>query len=398
MRTGRRGHGAALRCIALSGFAILVGVPTPCAASLTLGAIVQDGDGSEREAEARAAERQRLLADLLARMELGLQAEVLELGRPLVAPGGLLSSDGQAVATVARALFAAGLESDADELLDTAQVTPDTRPLIDLERARIALERDQLDLARSLLQSDAGSESPVKHPLYPDSWLLLARVYARGGRLDLAGQLARKMLDLDPLHAEAASAWHLLSRDAVRRRDGAAASECLERAEFMRNWHDVMRARRLQIRLAPADPLPRLGLALGWMQVDRWSRAEATLEELLTVAPDYCRAYFHLGEARRLAGDTDGAVAAYDLGLECNPTDLRLTMNRGLLRLVRGDVEAGIADLVRVVESEQAGDPLFLSAHLELARAFRAKGDEARSQAAYDRYVELGGQEPLEAD
>jgi tetratricopeptide (TPR) repeat protein len=332
-----------------------------------------------------------LLADLLARLELGLQAEVIEFGLPLVRRGGPLADDGQAIAAVARALFASGAEVEADALLAEAAPTPETAALVTIEQARIALERDDLDAAQRLLQAAPGSRQPVLFPDAPDAWLLLARVHARRGRLDAAAGLARRVLEMAPLHPEAASAWHLLSRDAVARQDAEAAAACLERADFLRRWHDVMRARRLQIRLTPQDPLPRLGLALGWLQVERYGEARAVLEQLAADHPDFCRAYLHLGEACRLSGDPTAASAAYSRGLECDPTDLRLLHNRGLLAAAGGRLEDGLADLRRIVESERAEEPEFLESHLAYARLLAESGADEVSAAAYERYRSLGG-------
>ncbi|MEO0653144.1 MAG: tetratricopeptide repeat protein, partial [Planctomycetota bacterium] len=296
---------------------------------------------------------------------------------------------------VARALFDAGFEAEADRLLAQSQPSAASAVLVELEVARLAVARDELDRARTLLQAPAGSPQPVKRPKQPDAWLLLARVYAREGRLDLSAQLAKRMLELSPLHPEAASAWHLLSRDAVERRESELAQQYLERAEFLRDWHDVMRARRLQIRLTPEDPLPRLGLALGWMKVERWSEAESVLTGLVARFPDYCRAYFQLGEARRLSGDPRGAIEAYEVGQQCDPQDMRLTLNRALLLREIGRVDEALVELQRVVASPAGEDPLFLGAHLELARALRGAERIEEADAAYARYRALGGTEAL---
>ncbi|QDU66680.1 tetratricopeptide repeat protein [Engelhardtia mirabilis] len=345
------------------------------------------------KAESRAAVE--ALQELLTRLELGLQGPALELGLPLVAEGGMLAGDGRAVATVARALFQAGRESEADALLVRARVSPDTIGWVDLERAWIALQRDQLDEARALLIDQSGGTTPLRHPELPAAWILLARVQARAGRLDQAALFARRFLELAPLHEDAPSAWHLLSRDAAQRGAGAEAQELLERSNQLRQWHEVMRVRRLQMRQTPTEPLPRLGLALGWMQVEAWDRAAAELEALLAIQPDYCRARFHLGEARRLGGDAAGAIEAYGACIECDATDMRPRLNRALLLRAAGRNDEALADLTAVASSDAAEDPLFLGAHLELARALRDAGRTEDSAAAYERYRALGGDEEL---
>lgn len=392
----RHRHATSLVLAAACAAAPAFGAAPPAASPPSQGGGLQVGD--DPEAPALDVEERRRLAsldELLTTLELGLQARTIELGEPLVAPGGLLADDGRAVATVARALFQAGREQDAEALLAGARPNAATADWIPLERAWIALQRDELDAARALLAAPAGGASPLRYPDRPSAWLMLARVQARSGRLDQAAAFAARFIELDPLHPEVASAWHLLAREAAQRGDGAAAAEFLERSAQMRQWHDVMRVRRLQVRQAPTAPLPRLGLALGWMQVDEWARAERELEDLLAVAPDYCRARFHLGEARRLGGRPDAAIEAYGEAIECDADDMRPRLNRALLLRDAGRTAEALDDLAIVVAAATADDPLFLGAHLEYARLLRDAGRDADAASAYDRYRALGGDEPL---
>jgi tetratricopeptide (TPR) repeat protein len=361
--------------------------PWPAAAAVTR---------EDAAAQEVAADPARQRDELLLRLELGLQAEVIELGLPLVSSGGSLAADGAAVAAVARALFLSGAEERAADLLAAAPVPDVDRAWIVLEQARIALLRDDLEQARRLLQTAAGESEPVRFARLAEPWLLLARVYARSGRLDLAAPLARRALELAPLHPEAASAWHLLSQEAVQRRDGEDAAQCLARSDFLRHWHEVMRARRLQMRADPSAPLPRFGLALGWLEVEQYELAAAELEELLRLDPTYCRAYFQLGEARRLGGQPEAAIEAYGQGLVCDPSDMRLRQNRGLLHRLAGRDEAARDDFLAVCTSPLASDPLYLGAHLELARVQLALGELDAARSSYERYRALGGDQPLE--
>lgn len=338
---------------------------------------------------------QAALAELIATLELGLQARTIELGRPLVADGGQLAGDGRAVATVARALFQAGLEAEADQLLAGAKPSEGTAPIVALERAWIAIQRDELDTARGILLDPAGGATPLRYPDYPTAWLMLARVLARDGRLDQAAAFAQRFTELAPLHEEVASAWHLLSREAAQRGDGERARLCLDRSSQMRQWHDVMRVRRLQVRQSPTDPLPRLGLALGWMQVEGWERADRELRELLAITPDYCRALFHLGEVARLSNRPDDAIAAYGRCIECDPDDMRPRFNRALLHRAADRDAQALADLEQIVASPAADDPLFLGAHLELARLHRDGGRADEAAGAYEQYRARGGTEEL---
>jgi tetratricopeptide (TPR) repeat protein len=362
-------------------------------------------DESERSPDAeaqldpavrRAIEAEQRLAEITERFELGLLGECLELGEPAVAEGGLLEGRGEALAIVARALFAAGREADAQALLDEAQPTPATAPWVELEKARLWLELDELDRARTALQAPRGSDQPVRHPELAESYLLLSRVYARAGRLDLGAQLARTFLERAPLSPEAPAAWHLLSRDAAQRGDGQAAGQFLAKSRELKQWHEVYKARRLQRRLNPEDPLPWYGIGLAWLQVEQWQRGAAELRALLTAHPDFGRAWFPLGEALRNAGDPQGALEAYGNAIEADATDPKPRLNRGLLHLQLDDVDRARADLEPLLGTDAADDPTYASLHLALARAWQRAGEpDELVQSAYAKYRELGGTEAL---
>lgn len=338
----------------------------------------------------RAAARSHL-AELLA---LGLLGEALAFGQPLIAAGQPLADDGSLRALVARALASAGRESEALALLEGAALPEPERVPLTLERARILIDQDRLEEARALLQRPGGSGLPALYPEEPDCWFLLARVHARQGRLDASALLAKRFLQLAPLDGQAASAWHLIAQEALSRGDAEAAAKALERHRFLEEWHGLFRARRLQAFRAPEAALPRLGLGLLWMRVERFAEAEAEFLAALERDAQLESACFQLGEARRLRGDSDGALAAYDRGVALAPQDLELRSNRGLLRLSLGQAE-GAADLEFVVAQEASARPAFAPVFLGLARHLAASAPQ-RAAELYARYRDLGGREPLE--
>lgn len=344
----------------------------------------------------RAIEANQRLAEITERYELGLLGDCLDLGEASVAKGGLLEGRGEALAIVARALFAAGREADAQALLNDSEPTEATAAWVALEKARLWLELDELDRARTALQAPRGSEQPVRHPELADSYLLLARVYSRSGRLDLGAQLARTFLERDPLSPESPSAWHLLSRDAAQRGDGQSAGQFLAKSRELKQWHEIYKARRLQRRMNPEDPLPWYGIGLAWLQVEQWQRGAAELRALLAAHPDFGRAWFPLGEALRNAGDSQGALAAYGSAIEADGSDPKPRLNRGLLYLQLDDVDRARADLEPLLGTDAAQDPTFASLHLALARAWQRAGEpDELVQSAYAKYRELGGTEAL---
>lgn len=352
------------------------------------------GGSSAAGAQASSSARSEARARLVELLALGLLGDALAFGEPLVAAGQPLAGDGTLRALVARALFSAGREGEALALLDGAALPAAEQVPLALERARLLLEQDRLEEARALLQRPGSSGLPALYPEEPDCWFLLAKVHARQGRLDAAALLAKRFIQMAPLDGQAASAWHLLAQEALSRGDGEAAAKALERHRFLEEWHGLFRARRLQAFRAPEAALPRLGLGLLWMRVERYAEAEAEFAAALERDPKLEGACFQMGEARRLSGDPAGALQAYERGLALAPEDLELRSNRGLLRLSLGQPE-GALDLEFVVAQPTSNKAAFAPVFLGLARHLRAS-DPARAAELHARYAALGGQEPLE--
>jgi tetratricopeptide (TPR) repeat protein len=342
---------------------------------------------------AQASDAGRLRAQLVELLALGLPNEALAFGQPLLAAGQALAQDGLARALIARTLFDAGREDEAWQLLDGAGLPAAEQVPIQLERARLLIEQDRLEEARALLQKPSGSGQPALYPEQPDCWFLLARCHARLGRLEAAALLAKKFLQLAPLDGQAASAWHLIAQEALLRGDAESANKALEKHRFLEEWHGLFRARRLQAFRAPTAALPRFGIGLLWMRVERYGDAEAEFSAALSRDGQLAGAHFQLGEARRLSNNPEGALEAYNRGLELYPDDLELGANRGLLLLSLGRA-AGASDLERISASPAANLPAFAPAFLGLARHLAATQPE-RSAELYARYQALGGSESL---
>jgi tetratricopeptide (TPR) repeat protein len=335
-----------------------------------------------------------LRAQLVELLALGLPNEALALGLPLVAPGQPLAKDGLARALIARTLFEAGRELEAQQMLSIEGLEGAEQIPLKLERARLLIEQDRLEDARALLQKPSGSGLPALYPDEPDCWFLLARCHARLGRLDAAALLAKKFLQMAPLDVQAPNAWHLIAQEALARGDGETAAGALEKHRSLEEWHALFRARRLQAFRAPEAALPRFGIGLLWMRVERFDAAQAEFLAALQRDSQLAGAHFQLAEARRRSGDNPGALEAYARGLELYPDDLELRANRGLLLLSLGDA-AGAADLERVTASDAANLPPYAPVFLGLARHLRTS-DPARAAELFARYQALGGRDSLD--
>jgi len=329
-------------------------------------------------------------------LELDLAAQVLREGPVLVAPGGALARDGEALALVARALYRAGRETEADELLASAAPLPEAgaagRAAVELARAWIALERDDLGGVRALL---AGPDGAPRFPKAPEAWLYLARSFARAGEAARAAPLLERFLELAPHHGEAPAAWYLLARAALEQGDLEAARARRERAEAAGRWQAYYRTRRLQIRRDPDAPLPRLGLAQLWMEAEEPARAAEVLAELARRAPGFAPGWTLLGEARRALDDPHGAREAYTRALELDPEERLARHNRAVLDLAAGREADAERDLAWLVEHAPERDPRAVNALLLLARLADRRGEGERAEGLHADYRARGGTEPL---
>lgn len=328
--------------------------------------------------------QQPQLDELRTAIELERGYELLPRALEWIAPDGPLASEGEAVALVARCLIEAGDEARAESVLDGARPSDGTRVWITLERARLALLRDELQRVITLL-------GPYRD--HPESLLLMARAWSRSGDDGKADPLCREFVDRAPLHPEAPVALHLLERAALNRRDVAAAEDWRRRKERMQHWHGLFKARRLQRMRDPEAPEPQLGLAVLWLEVQQYERAESVLADLAARAPEFCRVWFLLGESNRLQSKSEAARKAYEAGVGCDPDDTKSRFNRALLDLQAGATEAARADFEHIAASADGDDPRFAGAHLNLARLARERGEDPT--AHYARYRALGGREEL---
>lgn len=379
----------------------------------------QDAQAAPPAERATANERRAAaLAELATLLELGLVGDALAFGLPLVAGAqdagdagddgdgdgdgerthsahgladGALAGDGHAVALVARALFAAGREDESTALLRDAAVDPATGGWIQLEWARIAIARDELDQALSYLVSKQGE---LLLPRYDQSFMLTGRTLFRRGNLAAAARFLTDFVERAPFHPDTVSAYHMLALEAVQRRDAETAATMRAEAQRRRRAFELVRARSLQVRANPKDALPRYGLGLAFLELGDAEMAAQTLHDLLLMHPDFQRAYFQYGEALRATGRRDLALEAFGEGLVRSADDHKCRLNRGLVLVELGRYGEALTDFEELLVSEVADDPQYAGLYLGLTRVYAARGDTAAADQAYARYRELGGEEP----
>lgn len=371
---------------------------TGAAALLALALFARAGLTSAQPSHAAALQAQTAQASSRETVERWRESLLIDRPREVLAeaeqhPAGQ-TWDGEALALAARAAFVARGRQAAETWLARQPVQPETSAWLELERARIALESDELAPALAALLRDASDPAP-RLAGYPDAWLYVGRAWTRVGEPARGAAFLARFVELAPLDPQTPSALHALAQEAIARGDGAAAQRWLARADENAKWQSYRRVRVLQIRESPDEPLPRLGLAQLWLQARQPAQAKSVLEALLARHADYAAGWFHLGEAQRMLDDLPAAGASYDKTLELEPEHVLARHNRATIHRLAGRLDQARADYERVVDGPRASEKSALNSHLALARVLAAQGDNAGAQARYKRYRELGGAEPL---
>ena len=307
-----------------------------------------------------------------------------------VQPNGALSNDGKAIATVAQAAIETGQLDFAKELLETAR-PKSAGERVAIEKARLLFARDELEQAAKALTLESEKGTRLRFSKEPRAWLLFARTKARLQNYGSAAQAAENYLRLSPYGVGSATAWQIRADAALRKNEPKKAHALIAKAKEHRQWHELFVARTLQCRQDPKAELPKLGLALLWMEANVPERAREGLVPLLESSPEFCRGWFHLGEAERALAEFQAAEQAYSKALECDPKHAPSRSNRAALRAETGNLEGSSQDYEILLSGPNAKDPRYLEGHLGFARVLKALGMNGPAKMRYSTYRSWGG-------
>jgi tetratricopeptide (TPR) repeat protein len=269
----------------------------------------------------------RLLA-ILAEADLRLHrdAEAAALFERLVTE----AADPDTVYSTARYFVSTGNQAKADAALahlEALRLDPGTA---DLVRARLALDRGDLDTAKARFQA-ATSAAPKR----PDAWLQFAQAYMQRGEFGPAGEVARQGLAANPGNAALAS----LAKQAAALAQGNPAGEVQALIEALsldpaaRDAADALRALAPALASTPtpalADDLVRLAdrftayptlqnlVARRLVDIDPARASSVALRAMARAPADPAWARFaaetalSAGRACERAGDAERAGACY---------------------------------------------------------------------------------------
>ncbi len=97
----------------------------------------------------------------------------------------------------------------------------------------------------------------------------------------------------------------------------------------------------------------------------------ADFTEAIRLKPDFAKAYFRRGNARRKQGDDDNAIADYTTAIRLNPDYTDAYYNRGIEFYRKGRYDDAIADYTEAIRLK----PDYAFALNNRGSAFKAKGD-----------------------
>jgi len=216
--------------------------------------------------------------------------------------------------------------------------------------ARDALERGKLtlasDLARTVLELDR--EAPSAH-------LLLGTIALRRPRLEDAERACEAALALEP---EAPQANALLGEVLFRVGDPESLSRAAE------HFERALAASPLALRALTRLSLVRI--QLGDPQGAREAAGRA-----LEIDAENREAWLARGEAAELTGDDQGAIAAYRKALAIEPDYAEALTQLGAHEIERGE----LADARELLERAYFVHPLFPDASFQFARCLEAQGE-----------------------
>ena len=222
----------------------------------------------------------------------------------------------------------------------------------------------------------------------------------QAGRLPQAEQGYRRVLELEPRHADALHLLGLIAHQVGRNDiaveliaqaigiDGSfpvyrsslgAALAGLGRAE------DAVAAYNDAIRLKPDYAEAHSNLGNAFQDLGRLDEAVAAYEAAIAFKPDFIEAHYNLGHVLQALGRPEAAVAAYGAAVHLKPDFADAHARQGAVLADLGRAEEAAAAYTAAVQLR----PDFAEAHLNLGNALADLGRLDEALAAQDTAIRL---------
>jgi protein O-GlcNAc transferase len=196
--------------------------------------------------------------------------------------------------------------------------------------------------------------------------LAAAVSHHRAGRLELAEQIYRQILEVVPHHPDA---LHLMGVLASQRGRHEAAVDSIRRA----------------IRVNPHQAVFYSNLGLAYRALGRLDEAVASYRQAARIAPDSPDAHYDLGLALKDQGKLDEAIARYRQALAIRPDHVRAHNSLGNVLNEQGKLDEALGCYQTALQLQ----PDYTEAHVNLGAAYRAQGKLAEAVASYQRALQL---------
>jgi protein O-GlcNAc transferase len=185
-----------------------------------------------------------------------------------------------------------------------------------------------------------------------------ARQHEQEGRLDLAEEVCRQILAVEPDHAGARDLLQVIARQP---RVPAAGRRAVDTAE----------------------QITRQSIALA--QEGKLDEAIAGFRRAVEVSPGYVSAHYNLGCALRLQGKLEEAIACYRRTVQLDPRFFEACYNLGNLLREQGKLGEAAACYRRVAQIQ----PGHAGTYVNLGNVLKALGDYEQAVACFLRAIEL---------
>ena len=168
--------------------------------------------------------------------------------------------------------------------------------------------------------------------------LSIAIQLQRAGHLDEAETVYRRMLEIEPDHADA---LHFLGVLLHQRGSGDAAVELIEKS----------------IALQPGQPDRHNNLGNVFVELGKLPEATHAYEKAIALQPGHADAYNNLGAVLRARGQFEEAAAAYQKAVDLDPNHVNAYNNFGNLLSSRGMVKEALEYYCKAVTAQPSHAP-----------------------------------------
>jgi protein O-GlcNAc transferase len=189
--------------------------------------------------------------------------------------------------------------------------------------------------------------------------------HQRAGRLDLAEEICRRILAVEPTHVES---WHLLGLAAQQRGQPREAVDCYRRA----------------VALRPQDPIGHNCLGNALLQSGAIEEAAVCYRRALELNPQYVLAHNGLGSALLHQGQAEAAAGSFRRALELNPDYMQAHHNLGAACQTLNELDEAVACFHRALALRESAESLY-----NLGSTLKDQGRLAEAVACFRRALTL---------